>query len=177
MPDVGFAERTKDGIADGVHQDVRVGMTGQTPRMMDFDATENQLPSFCEGMNIVPNSHVDHGRRLSGAAAWKSQIDAMSLAAESSARVRARRGAHLGFAVFGLAECKGRAILFPCAAAFNRLLVAHAQLFEEKAEHIGILGCSFTQGRAMPVSAGGAGSKKDGASRATRPLQLGGHLS
>src|SRR6476646_894423 len=39
-------------------------MTVEPFRMRDFDATEDQLASFHQRMNIVTNANVNHGKRL-----------------------------------------------------------------------------------------------------------------
>ena len=64
VADVHLSDGSEDGVANGVHQDVRVGVSQQTRGVRDFDASQNEFSAGSEGVNIVANSNVKHGGRL-----------------------------------------------------------------------------------------------------------------
>ena len=58
--DISFSRGAQESIADGMRQDIGIGVPVETRSMRNFDPAENQLPPRFEGMNIVPysDSHV-----------------------------------------------------------------------------------------------------------------------
>lgn len=64
VADIGLAESAQDGIAEGMEEDVGVGMAGESPGVGNVNATKYQLAAFGERVNVVTNADMDHGRRL-----------------------------------------------------------------------------------------------------------------
>ncbi len=61
MSDVRLAQRAQDGIADGVHEGIRIRMAVQALAVRDFHAAQDELASGDQLMNIVANANVNHG--------------------------------------------------------------------------------------------------------------------
>src|SRR5262249_41891580 len=60
VADVRLANGAQEGITNGVHQDVGIGVTLQTFAMGDFDSTEDEFSTHDQRMNVVPNTHMNH---------------------------------------------------------------------------------------------------------------------
>jgi hypothetical protein len=64
VPDVAFPQRAQDGVADGVHERVGIGMPVQALAVGDFHPAQDQLASLRQRMHIVTNSSMNHKRRI-----------------------------------------------------------------------------------------------------------------
>lgn len=64
VANVRFAEGPQNRVANRVHQHVRVGMALETFGVRDFNATQHESASGDQGMNVVADACVNHGRRL-----------------------------------------------------------------------------------------------------------------
>jgi hypothetical protein len=62
MADVRLAERTQYGVANGVHENVGVGMAIEAFGVRDFHAAKDEFAVFDQGVDIVANSGVNHGQ-------------------------------------------------------------------------------------------------------------------
>lgn len=60
MSDVFLPERTEDGIANRVHERVRIGMAIETFRVRNFNAAENEFSPGDQLVNIVTDSNMNH---------------------------------------------------------------------------------------------------------------------
>ena len=63
VADIAFAQSAQDGIANGVHQHIGVGMPFQSLWMRDFDATEDEFMIFDQCMYVVANANMNHGEK------------------------------------------------------------------------------------------------------------------
>jgi len=66
MANIGLTQRSQNRVADGVHQDIGIGVSVESLRMWDFDSPENQLSPRDESVNVVTYSHVNHAREYRG---------------------------------------------------------------------------------------------------------------
>lgn len=63
MPaDVAEADGAEAGVANGMNQDVGIGMAVQTLAVLDFYPTENQITSADQRMDIITVSDAHHAR-------------------------------------------------------------------------------------------------------------------
>src|SRR5260221_6342210 len=60
MADVCFAQRAKEGVADGVHERIGVGVAVEAFGVRDFDAAQNEFAAFNQRVNVVTNANVNH---------------------------------------------------------------------------------------------------------------------
>ena len=58
--DVALADGAEDGVANGMHEGVGVGVAVEALRVGNVDAAENQLAALDQGMNIVTDTNVNH---------------------------------------------------------------------------------------------------------------------
>ena len=66
MTDIPFAQGAEHGVANGVHQHVRIRMTIQALAMMNIHAAEDEFAPFDQTVHVVANAHVNHGRQCIG---------------------------------------------------------------------------------------------------------------
>src|SRR5436190_11891544 len=64
MADVFFTERSEDGVANRMHERVRIRMAVEPFGVRNFHAAEDEFASGDQLMNVVTNANVNHGRRL-----------------------------------------------------------------------------------------------------------------
>ena len=60
MADVRLAERAEDGVANRVHERVRVRMAVQALGVRDLDAAEDEFASRDQRVNVIANANVNH---------------------------------------------------------------------------------------------------------------------
>ena len=66
MADVLLAQRAENGVADRVHQRIRVRMAVQPFRVWNLHAAQDELASRDQLMNVVTDAHVNHEPKLEG---------------------------------------------------------------------------------------------------------------
>jgi peptidylprolyl isomerase len=64
MADIGFTHGSKDGVANGMHENVRVGVPLQALVMRNFYSAQDQFAPRHQRMNVVANANMDHGRTI-----------------------------------------------------------------------------------------------------------------
>lgn len=64
MPDVRLSQRAEKGVANRVHQCVRVRVAVQTFRVWNLHAPEDQLAPGHQLMNVIPDAYVNHAARI-----------------------------------------------------------------------------------------------------------------
>jgi hypothetical protein len=57
--EVAFAERPQDRVRERMRGDVGVRMTAKAGRMLDFDATKDELSAFLQRMEVKPLSNLE----------------------------------------------------------------------------------------------------------------------
>ena len=60
MADVLLAQRAEHGVADGVHQRVRVRMAVEAFRVRNLHAAEDELAPGDQLMNVIADANVNH---------------------------------------------------------------------------------------------------------------------
>src|SRR6266849_9960264 len=60
MTDVLFTQRAKEGITDGVHQHIGVGMAVQPLGVRDFHPAQNEFAVFDQWMDVITNPNMNH---------------------------------------------------------------------------------------------------------------------
>ena len=61
MADVALADGAQDRVADGMHQNIRVGMAVQTLGVRNFHAAQNEFTARHERMDNITDADVIHG--------------------------------------------------------------------------------------------------------------------
>jgi hypothetical protein len=76
VPNIRFAHRPEERIANRVHEDIRIGMPIQPFGMGDFDPSQHQFAAFHKPVNIIPDSDVVHGPEYISRRTMDQQIQA-----------------------------------------------------------------------------------------------------
>jgi hypothetical protein len=64
MADVRLAQRAEQGVANGVHQGIRIRMAVEALGMRNLHATQDQLAPGHKLMDVVTNANMNHGRTI-----------------------------------------------------------------------------------------------------------------
>ena len=62
--EISWKRITEDGVADSVHQGVRVRMAVEALRMRDLHAAEDELAPGDQLMNVIANANVNHAQTV-----------------------------------------------------------------------------------------------------------------
>ena len=61
MPDIGLPDGSQNRIANGVHQDIRIGMAVQALRVRYLDTAEEELATLDQPMDVIAYTDMVHG--------------------------------------------------------------------------------------------------------------------
>jgi len=64
LADVSLPKRSQQGVADGVHERVGVGVSLETEAMGNLHAAEDQLASRRQRMDVITDSNMNHWRTI-----------------------------------------------------------------------------------------------------------------
>ena len=91
-------EGAEDGIANGVHQGVGVGMTVQPFGVRNLHPAQHELAPGDELVNIIANANVNHERMISFLPPGNNGIISGNGGPDFNAKARRRRVAKVGMA-------------------------------------------------------------------------------
>jgi hypothetical protein len=60
MSNIGFAQGSQDGIANGVHQDIGIGVAVEALGMGNFHATQDKASAFNQGVDVITDADMNH---------------------------------------------------------------------------------------------------------------------